>query len=221
MATLKPIRAVCFDLDGLMFNTEDIFNEVGVEVLRRRGKEFTPELVGLMMGRRADEAIRVMIDYHDLSDSVPDLKKESWDLFDVYLGDRLAPMPGLHDLLATIEERALPKAVATSSGRAYLERILGRFELLSRFHFTLTAEDVERGKPDPEIYIRAATRLGVRPEEMLVLEDSHAGTTAAVAAGAVTVSIPTVHSRHQDYSHATHRVDRLDAPELLRLIQGP
>jgi HAD superfamily hydrolase (TIGR01509 family) len=220
MATLKPIRAVCFDLDGLMFNTEDIFNEVGVEVLRRRGKEFTPELVGLMMGRRADEAIRVMIDYHDLSDSVPDLKKESWDLFDVYLGDRLAPMPGLHDLLAAIEGRSLPKAVATSSGRAYLERILGRFELLSRFHFTLTAEDVERGKPDPEIYLRAATRLGVRPEEMLVLEDSHAGTTAAVAAGAVTVSIPTVHSRHQDYSHATHRVDRLDAPELLRLIQG-
>jgi HAD superfamily hydrolase (TIGR01509 family) len=220
MATLKPIRAVCFDLDGLMFNTEDIFNEVGVEVLRRRGKEFTPELVGLMMGRRADEAIRVMIDYHDLSDTVPDLKKESWDLFDVYLGDRLAPMPGLHDLLAAIEGRSLPKAVATSSGRAYLERILGRFELLSRFHFTLTAEDVERGKPDPEIYLRAATRLGVRPEEMLVLEDSHAGTTAAVAAGAVTVSIPTVHSRHQDYSHATHRVDRLDAPELLRLIQG-
>jgi HAD superfamily hydrolase (TIGR01509 family) len=220
MATLKTIRAVCFDLDGLMFNTEDIFNEVGVEVLRRRGKEFTPELVGLMMGRRADEAIRVMIDYHDLSDSVPDLKKESWDLFDVYLGDRLAPMPGLHDLLAAIEGRSLPKAVATSSGRAYLERILGRFELLSRFHFTLTAEDVERGKPDPEIYLRAATRLGVRPEEMLVLEDSHAGTTAAVAAGAVTVSIPTIHSRHQDYSHATHRVDRLDAPELLRLVQG-
>jgi HAD superfamily hydrolase (TIGR01509 family) len=220
MGTLKTIRAVCFDLDGLMFNTEDIFNEVGVEVLRRRGKEFTPELVGLMMGRRADEAIRVMIDYHDLSDSVPDLKKESWDLFDVYLGDRLAPMPGLHDLLEAIEGRSLPKAVATSSGRAYLERILGRFELLSRFHFTLTAEDVERGKPDPEIYLRAATRLGVRPEEMLVLEDSHAGTTAAVAAGAVTVSIPTIHSRHQDYSHATHRVDRLDAPELLRLIQG-
>jgi len=216
--SLTGIRAVCFDLDGLMFNTEDIFNEVGVEVLRRRGKEFTPELVGLMMGRRAEEAIRVMIDYHGLSDSVAALKAESWDLFDEFLGDRLAPMPGLFELLAAIESRGLPKAVATSSGRAYLEKILGRFELLDRFAFTLTAEDVTQGKPHPEIYLTAAQRLSVSPGEMLVLEDSHAGTTAGVAAGAVTVSIPTVHSRHQDYSHATFRATRLDDHVILRLV---
>lgn len=214
----SPIRAVCFDLDGLMFNTEDIFNEVGVEVLRRRGKEFTPELVGLMMGRRAEEAIRVMIEYHGLNDSVEGLKRESWDLFDDYLGDRLAPMPGLYELLDAIEDRGLPKAVATSSGRTYLEGILRRFDLQSRFTFTLTAEDVTHGKPHPEIYLTAANRLSVAPGEMLVLEDSLAGTTAGVSAGAVTVSIPTVHSRHQDYSHATHRATRLDDHVILRLV---
>ena len=215
-----PIHGVVFDLDGLMFNTEDIFNDVGTEVLRRRGKEFTQELVGLMMGRRAAEALQVMIQYHSLTDTVETLNTESWTLFDTMLEDRLAPMPGLYQLLQSIEDRQLPKAVATSSGRPYLERILKRFDLLHRFDFLLAAQDVTHGKPHPEIYQTAARRMQVDPRHMLVLEDSHAGSLAGVLAGAVVVAIPTRHSVHQDYSHAQHRAGQLDDPVILRLVQG-
>ncbi|MCY2965778.1 MAG: HAD-IA family hydrolase [Planctomycetota bacterium] len=214
------IRAVVFDLDGLMFNTEDIFNEVGHEVMRRRGKEMTNELLSLMMGRRAPEAMQACIDYHQLDDTVQGLIDETRVLFRALAEDRLAPMPGLHDLLAHIETRQLPKAVATSSGRKYLEEILTRFELFDRFHFTLTAEDVTHGKPHPEIYLSAARRLGIEPSQMMVLEDSHAGTTAAVAAGAVAVSVPTRHSRHQDFSHAHYVAKRLDDPWVLSRLGG-
>lgn len=214
------IKAVVFDLDGLMFNTEDIFNEVGHLVLARRNKAMTRELLQQMMGRRAPEALQLMIDFHDLTDTVPGLIDETRTLFTELAVDRLAPMPGLYTLLEHIETRGLVKGVATSSGRRYLEEILNRFELLERFHMTLTAEDVTHGKPHPEIYLTAAERLGVAPHEMLVLEDSHAGTTAGVCARAVVVSVPNDHSRYQDFSHATHVATRLDDPQVLALLRG-
>lgn len=215
----SAIKAVVFDLDGLMFNTEDIFNETGRLLLERRGKVMTPELLTQMMGRRAPEAFPFMIAAHSLPETVDELIDESRILFQGLLEDRLAPMPGLYELLAQIEARSLPKAVATSSSRNYLEGILNRFDLLPRFHLTLTAEDVKQGKPHPEIYLTAAERLGIQPEEMLVLEDSHTGTTSAVAARAVVVSIPHEHSRYQDFSHAAHIAARLDAPEILALLR--
>lgn len=213
------IRAVVFDLDGLMFNTEDIFNDVGREVLKRRGKEMTRELLQQMMGRRAPEALQLMIDFHSLaSDTVAGLIDETRALFTALAVDRLAPMPGLFALLEHIESRSLAKGVATSSGRKYLEEILGRFDLLERFSMTLSAEDVTHGKPHPEIYLTAAAKLGVSPSEMLVLEDSHAGTTAAVTAGAHAVSVPNAHSRYQDFSHAAYVASRLDDPYVLQLL---
>jgi HAD superfamily hydrolase (TIGR01509 family) len=215
---IPSIRAVVFDLDGLMFNTEDIFNEVGRIVLDRRGKVMGRELLQQMMGRRAPEALQIMIDFHNLPDTVPGLIDETRTLFTELAVDRLAPMPGLYELLERIETRGLVKGVATSSGRRYLEDILNRFDLLSRFHLTLAAEDVTHGKPHPEIYLTAARRLGVEPHEMLVLEDSHAGTSAAVSASAFAVSIPNEQSRHQDFSHATYVASRLDDPYIFQLL---
>lgn len=219
MSSASPsIRAVAFDLDGLMFNTEDIFNEVGHTVCQRRGKQMTLELLQKMMGRRAPEAIAIMIAHHELKETVQDLIDETRGLFFELATDRLAPMPGLYDLLDRIEQLKLPKAVATSSGRKYLEEILNRFDLLERFHLTLTAEDVTHGKPHPEIYLTVAQKLGVDPREMLVLEDSHAGTTAGVSAGAVVVSVPNDHSRYQDFSHASHVVTCLNDPRVMSLL---
>ena len=216
----QSIRAVVFDLDGLMFNTEDVFNITGHEVLRRRGLLMTDELLSRMMGRRAHEAFAALIEMHGLDESIEVLITESQEIFYSLLSAHLAPMPGLFELLEAIEQRGIPKAVATSSPRAYLEDILGRFELLPRFPITLTAEDVTHGKPHPEIYLTAAERLGVRPAEMMVLEDSQAGTQAASAAGAVAISVPHRHSRAHDFSAATHVVERLNDPLVLTLLHG-
>ena len=213
-----PIKAVVFDLDGLMFNTETIFNEVGHEILRRRGHLMTPLLIGQMMGRRSQDALQVMIDMHNLAETPEQLAAESWDLFFDLAADRLEAMPGLYELLDVIDRRQLPKGVATSSSRAYLERVLGQFDLLPRFPMTLTAEDVTHGKPHPEIYQTAAGRLRVDPSEMLVLEDSQAGTNAAAAAGAVIVSVPHEHSAHHDFSRATFIADSLADPRVLALL---
>jgi len=214
------IKVVIFDMDGLMFNTEDLFDLSGTELARRRGFEMTPELRNQMMGRRAEEAFEAMIQFLDLKESIATLQEESEEIFTSYLDDHLAPMPGLFQLLEHIEQQQLPKGVATSSSRNYLEKILGRFDLLSRFDHTLTAEDVSRGKPEPEIYLKAATHFKIPPSQMLVLEDSSIGTQAASAAGAVTVSIPHHHSISQNFESATYIAKSLIDPFIMGLVDG-
>jgi HAD superfamily hydrolase (TIGR01509 family) len=99
-------------------------------------------------------------------------------------------MPGLLELLAALEAAGIPKGIATSSGRDFVTRVLGQFNLAPRFAFVIAGEDIEHGKPAPDVYLLAAQRHGVRPEEMLVLEDSQIGCQAAVAAGTYAVAVP-------------------------------
>ncbi len=202
MSQGPKLRAVVFDLDGLMFNTEDLYQEVGSKILRLRGKEFTSDLLDQMMGRPSPVALQIMIDWHQLDATVADLESETDALFPEILDAHLAPMPGFLTLMDFLDSRQLPKAVATSSRRHFVVDVLSRFSLLPRFEFVLTAEDVQHGKPDPEIYQAAARKLGLKAPEVMVLEDSENGCRAAVAAGTFTVAVPGGHSHSHDFSGA-------------------
>ena len=215
---LPVIRAVCFDLDGLMFNTEDVFYVSADVLLQRRGMRMSRGAMDAMLGRRPIESLTAFRDYMGLNEEPADLLAESRVIFHELLKEHLKPMPGLFDLLNLIEAQGLPKGVATSSPRDYLENILGRFDLIPRFPLRLTAESVTHGKPNPEIYLKAAEQLGVRPEQMLVLEDSETGTRAAAAAGAYIVSVPHEHTAGHDFSQSKYIATGLNDPWILRLI---
>ena len=128
-------------------------------------------------------------------------------------------MPGLVELLAALEQRAIPKAIATSSRRAFVEHVLGVFGYQPRFSPILTSEDITHGKPHPEIYLKAAERLGILPGEMMVLEDSENGCRAAVAAGAITVAVPGAHSRNHHFGGATLVTDSLGDKRIYELLR--
>ena len=215
---LPVIRAVCFDLDGLMFNTEDVFYVSADVLLQRRGMRMSRGAMDAMLGRRPIESLTAFRDYMGLNEEPADLLAESRVIFHELLKEHLKPMPGLFDLLNLIEAQGLPKGVATSSPRDYLENILSRFDLIPRFPLRLTAESVTHGKPNPEIYLKAAEQLGVRPEQMLVLEDSETGTRAAAAAGAYIVSVPHEHTAGHDFSQSKYIATGLNDPWILRLI---
>ncbi len=214
-------RAVVFDMDGLMFNTEDVYWEVGKQLLARRGCEFTRELSDAMMGRPPQPSFEVMIRWHSLTDTWQQLAAETEVLFVELLDGYLAPMPGLLELLDALERAAIPKGICTSSSRRLLTVVLSRFQAEPRFQFTLTAEDIVSGKPHPEIYLKAAQRLAVAPQEMLVLEDSEAGCRSAAAAGAFTVAVPGKHSANQDFRVASLVVESLADPRLYDALQIP
>ncbi len=218
---MKPeITAVVFDLDGLMFNTEMIFNKTGTELLRRRGITDVQPVVDRMMGRRAHEAFAEMIDHCKFTETIEELQAESNEIFHALLFNHIEPMPGLFDLLNLIEQQELPKAVATSSGRDYLEEILTHFSILDRFQKTFSSDDVEHGKPHPEIYLKASQELGHSPQHVLVLEDSSNGTKAAAAAGTHIVSVPHEFSRGQDFSSAKYIAESLSDPYILNLLRS-
>ncbi len=202
-------RAVVFDLDGLLFNTEELYQDVGGELLGRRGKVFDAELLNAMMGRPPRVALQLMIDHHRLDATFEQLSLETEEIFATILEHRLALMPGAARLLGALEAAGVPKAIGTSSGIRFVRNVLGRFDLEPRFQFILTAEDVRDGKPHPEIYLTAAERFGVSPAAMMVLEDSQNGCRAAVAAGAFAVAVPGGHSRTHDFTGAKLVADSL------------
>jgi HAD superfamily hydrolase (TIGR01509 family) len=209
-----PLLAVVFDLDGLMFNTEALYQQVGTELLARRGKRFEAELLDRIMGRKSAVALQIMIDWHRLSDTVPLLAEESEAIFADLLDTQLRCLPGLVALLASLEEAAIPKAIATSSSRRFVDNVLGRFGFAPRFQFILTSEDVIEGKPHPEIYEKAAAIFGLPPRQVMVLEDSENGCRAAIAAATFAVAVPGSHSVNHDFSGARIVADSLADPRI-------
>lgn len=214
-------RRVTFDLDGLLVNTEELYQDVGTELLRRRGKPFEPALLDRMMGRPQQVSLRIMIDWHGLDDTVEGLAAETKEIFLSLLDTRLAPMPGAVALLDALDRHDIPYGVATSSGPDFAGDVLGRVGLLPRMRFVLTCDDVREGKPHPEIYLAAAARHGVAPERMLVLEDSQTGCRAAVAAGAVAVAVPGGHSHRHDFTGAAFVADSLADGRIRRALGLP
>ncbi|MDB4372492.1 HAD family phosphatase [Mariniblastus sp.] len=215
----KPlIAAVAFDMDGLIFNTEDLYDQVGEILLSRRGLKFTRKLKMEMMGLPAPTAYEIMRKRCAITDSVGQLQTETDEIFDELLPEQLRTMPGLETLLEKLESKRIPKIVATSSHRKFANRNLAQFELTHRFEFILTAEDVTQGKPHPEIYLTASEKLAVPPINLLVLEDSKTGSTAAAASGAFTIAVPTDHSVGLDFSHVNHVASRLDDEFILSLF---
>lgn len=215
------IQAVVFDLDGLMVDTEPIFVEVARRLLGNRGHDLVPAMLQAMMGTPARQALQTFRDHYALADTVEVLSAESWTLFFEILGDRPAAlMSGTQALLERLERKGIPKAIATSSSAAYVERVLGPHGLLSHFAFVLTADDVTLGKPFPEIYEKAAARFGIEPGRMLVLEDSVNGLKAAKAAGARCIVVPHELVPREQLSGADAILGNLEDPllrELLRL----
>ena len=210
----SPVRGVALDMDGLLFDTERLYWAVGDAVLIRRGLRFSTQLQQRMMGRVGLSAIQQMIDFHQLDDSPEQLLAESEQLYTEQLAGGPDSMPGLDRWLAVLQQSGIPFGLATSSRRKFVDVILAGVDWRDALAFVLTGDDVSRGKPHPEMYLKAAERMAIAPHEMLVLEDSGNGCAAAVAAGAITVAVPSPYTKTQDFGGAVLVADSLLDPRL-------
>jgi HAD superfamily hydrolase (TIGR01509 family) len=140
-------------------------------------------------------------------------------VLETLMATSLAPMPGVEPLLDELQAAQVPIAVATSGTRQYAQDVLSRLHLLQCFRFILTADDITRGKPDPEVYLLAAERLSLTPPQMMALEDSANGCRAAVAAGAFVVAVPNRHTRDHSFAGARLIADTLADPRIRRALK--
>ncbi|GGT06887.1 HAD family hydrolase [Nonomuraea spiralis] len=185
------MEAVFFDMDGLLVDSERVWLEIETGVMARLGAQWTPQhqahLVGGSMERTLDYMLAVS------GADVPPLTVQEWMVSGMVerLSQGVRVMPGAAELLDALRDEGVPVGLVTSSMREIAEAVLKGFGK-DRFDVIVTAGDVERTKPDPEPYLKAAGLLGVEPVRCVVLEDSPNGVAAATAAGCAVVAVPSL-----------------------------
>ena len=183
-------QAVVFDMDGLILDTEVLFRDVMMEASQARGVTLPMDVFLAMVGL-PDHGSRAvaMAHFGDDFDFDPWMA-HAWELAHARIEAGVPVKSGVVELLDLLDESGVPRAICTSSRREVVERHLAPAGLLVRFQAVVAAGDYDRGKPSPDPFLAAATRLGAEPASCLALEDSHNGVRAAAAAGMMTVMVP-------------------------------
>ncbi|MGC6769641.1 HAD family hydrolase [Enterococcus sp. LJL51] len=190
---MKKFDGVIFDMDGLLFDTEMIYYQSSQKIADIMGFTYTKELYLEFLGVSDEE---VQENYHRIFEAHGKEKVEEFiqrsyaDTLAAFKAGQVPMKPGVIELLDYLEENNIPKIVASSNVRPAIELLLGNAGISDRFQQIVSAEDVSRAKPDPEIFQKAAGLLGTKPEKTLVLEDSSHGVNAAYAAGIPVIMIP-------------------------------
>jgi HAD superfamily hydrolase (TIGR01509 family) len=190
------IAALVLDMDGLLVDSETVSGEALRLFLRGHGHEMLPSTLEGALGRRLPEAIAVVAEEYELSAPLDELVVAFDAMRLEALRGNIVPMPGALTLLDWAAARGLPRALATSSFRGQAEVALTEAALMGRFDVEVTGDEVQCGKPAPDLFLLAAERLGVPPESCVVFEDAPAGLEAAARAGMRRVWVPNAHTRH-------------------------
>ena len=192
-------RAVVFDMDGLMLDTERMAPRCWSEAAAALGVTFDTDLILAMIGRNARDSRQFVLDHYGDDYPIDALMLESRVQFDAIVErEGIAMKPGLHALLEWLEMQRIPRAVATSTHRDRAELHLERCALLSRFHALVGGDEVANGKPAPDIFLLAAARLDVDTADCVVLEDSEHGIRGALAAGMIPIMVPDLLAPSED-----------------------
>jgi HAD superfamily hydrolase (TIGR01509 family) len=182
-------EAVVFDLDGVLLRSEEVWDAVRERYVRERGGRYDEEVQRAMMGMSAPEWSRFLHEEAGVPEGADEINGEVVRrMLEAYRRE-LPLLPGAVEAVRRTAS-AFPLALASSSNREVFEAVLEIAGLADCFRATVSSEEVERGKPAPDVYLEAARRLGVAPERCAAVEDSHAGIRSAHAAGMRVVAIP-------------------------------
>jgi len=186
------IDGVVFDLDGLLLDSEQVWDTAREELARERGGRWHADAQRDMMGMSSPEWSRYMHDVIGLPESPDEISHEVVRRLEAIYRHHLPVLPGAREAVERIGAR-WPLALASSSNRELIDLALELLGVARVFRATVSSEEVGRGKPAPDVYLEAARRLGVDPRRVAAVEDSHNGIRAAKAAGMRVVAIPNAH----------------------------
>jgi HAD superfamily hydrolase (TIGR01509 family) len=189
-------KAVIFDMDGLLVDSEPVWSDVEDAIFATRNMVLDQEIRRRFIGMRMADFWAGMDDVYHFAEPVPALIEEAVQGMVAKVPDHAHPCVGAQSLLNALKANGVPCAIASSSPMRIIEAVITSKGWQSHFVTHVTGESVPNGKPAPDVFIEAARQLGFAPHECLVLEDSKNGTRAGVASGAVTFAVPDV--RHDD-----------------------
>lgn len=183
------IEAVVFDMDGVLLQSEEVWDAVREEYVRERGGRYDAEVQRAMMGMSSTEWSRYLHDVAGVADDPAEINAEVvCRMLDAYK-ENLPLIPGAVDAVRRVAGE-FPLGLASSSNRELIDTALEQAGLAPYFAATVSSEEVAHGKPAPDVYLESARRLGIDAKRCVAIEDSHGGIRSAKAAGMRVVAIP-------------------------------
>jgi HAD superfamily hydrolase (TIGR01509 family) len=186
----SPFCAVIFDLDGVLADSEPWWNQIDAKLLAEYGVSYRGEYHRNVLGVSYRLAVEFYKNAFHIAASVEELMRRRGEIATDFFANRVDLFPSAKTTLAQLREMNLALAVATSSVSASARPLLDRTGIRTSFRVVVTGDEVQQGKPHPDIYVRAAKKLGISPEACLVIEDSLAGMAAGKAANMRVAAIP-------------------------------
>jgi HAD superfamily hydrolase (TIGR01509 family) len=190
MSLPRAVKAVVFDMDGLLFDSETVYRDAMIATAESWGLEMPSELFLRLVGLPWIANVPMLKAHYGPSFDTEAFRKEATRRFHVVADAEICLKAGVVEILDFLDAAGLPRAIATSSLHPTVQHHLGQHGLIDRFDALVAQGDYARGKPAPDPYLVAAERLGVPPPDCLALEDSHNGVRAAHAAGMMTIMVP-------------------------------
>ena len=192
MAVYTAITAVVLDMDGVLIDSEQIWDEVREQLACKRGGRWHERAQADMMGMSSTEWSRYMHDVIGLPEPPEEINKEVVRRLLARYSESLPLLPGAVEAVERLAKR-WPLGLASSSNREVIDAVLEQAGIAHLFRATVSSEEVEHGKPAPDVYLEAARRLGVDPRSCAAVEDSRNGLRSARAAGMRVIAIPNPH----------------------------
>ena len=186
----SPFCAVVFDLDGVLADSEPWWNQIDAKLLAEYGVSYRGEYHRNVLGVSYRLAVEFYKNAFHISASLEELMRQRGEIAIDFFANRVGLFPSAKMTLEQLRDMKLPLAVATSSVSASARPLLDRTGIRSLFSVVITGDEVQQGKPHPDIYLRAAEKLGISPEACLVIEDSLAGIAAGKGANMRVAAIP-------------------------------
>lgn len=208
---LKSVRGVIFDMDGLLVDSEPVYRMASQRAIAQQGLTLTDAAHQRLVGLPAREVYRALTDMFEAQLDLDRYRTDfspAWQ--DLVAEGALQAKPGAHELLDFLAAARIPHALATSSYRPHMYGTLGSAGLADRIRHSVCGDEVEISKPHPEIVHRAAALISVPAVDCVVLEDSHVGVEAALAAGALPLMVPDqLTAKAEHLERGAHVVDNL------------
>jgi len=189
---VSRVEAVVFDLDGVIVDSEHVWDEVREELANERGGRWHERAQADLMGMSAPEWSRYVHEELGVPDSPEEISAEIVRRMTAAYREHLPLIPGAREAVERLAAR-WPLGLASSSNREVIDLVLELSGLAQFFRVTVSSEEVSRGKPAPDVYLEAARELGVPPERCAAVEDSRNGIRSAKAAGMRVIAIPNPH----------------------------
>ena len=208
------IRAIIWDFDGVIIESEKLHIQAEINTMRKYGIELEDKVASKYLGLRTEDYFRELIKHYKADVELSDmLEMHRAELMRLYSNAPL--VEHVEQVLSELRGK-YKMGLATSASRKMVELSFGRYDIGKYFEAEICAEEVERGKPDPQVFIRACGKLGVSPSEAVAIEDAQNGFEAAKKAGMKVIARRAEHNKEQDFSSADYVVEDIrELPEIL------